>query len=55
LDGYFYPAYIMLNDVGSDYSVSLDFNTITLNPENLSMEAFTFNIPGNARVISVDT
>jgi outer membrane lipoprotein-sorting protein len=55
LDGYFYPAYIMLNDVGSGYSVSLDFNTITLNPENLSMEAFTFNIPGNAKVISVDT
>ncbi|NOQ97507.1 MAG: DUF4292 domain-containing protein [Calditrichae bacterium] len=54
LDGYFYPAYIMLNDVSSGHSVSLAFNTITLNPENLSTEAFSFKIPSNARVIPID-
>lgn len=50
VDGRLYPASIVLRDVISGSSVFLDFNSITLNPENVPDGAFRFAVPEGVEV-----
>jgi len=55
LDGRLYPASLVLRDLISGSSVYLDFSRITLDPENVSEEAFRFQIPDDVNVRTIDT
>jgi len=54
LDGRLYPASLVLRDLISGSSVFLDFNSITLDPENVPDNAFRFEVPGGVEVKRVD-
>jgi len=55
LDGRLYPSSLVLRDLISGSSVYLDFSRITLDPENVSEEAFRFQIPDDVNVRTIDT
>jgi len=54
LGGRLYPASVVLRDMVSGSSVFLDFNSITLDPENVPENAFHFEVPDGVEVKRVD-
>jgi hypothetical protein len=54
LDGRLYPASLVLHDLVSGGSVFLDFESITLDPDNVPEGAFSFAIPNGVDVRRVD-
>jgi hypothetical protein len=54
LDGRMYPSSLVLHDLISGSSVFLDFDTITLDPENVPENAFRFSLPNGVEVRRVE-
>lgn len=54
VDGRLYPASLILFDAVSGSSVFLDFNSITLDPEDITDNAFRFDIPEGVDVERVE-
>jgi hypothetical protein len=54
LEGRLYPASLVLHDMISGSSVFLDFNSITLDPENVPANAFRFEVPDGVEIKQVD-
>jgi outer membrane lipoprotein-sorting protein len=54
VEGHLYPSSLVLRDLVSGSSVYLEFNSITVNPENVPDNVFRFTAPSGARIEQVD-
>ncbi|MGD8413581.1 MAG: hypothetical protein PVF33_05085 [Candidatus Latescibacterota bacterium] len=53
VEGHLYPSSLVLRDLVSGSSVFLEFNSITVNPQNVPDNVFEFTAPSGARVEQV--